>query len=201
MLDSLAVSHHVGRTRVEQVGGQSTADGLGLVHVSGCRQPEVGAAVDGGDGSSQIDLVLARAGLARLGRLDEITETLDPLLVLPAPGQGALAVECRADDPELAAAVAVIDDAVTRAAVLAERSLLAALEAGCTAPVGGYAELAEGDHGEYELYLRGAVAAYDGSADLRLSATGDVDEAEAIGRRLAADLLDAGAADLMGRRQ
>jgi hydroxymethylbilane synthase len=146
-------------------------------------------------------VVLARAGVARLGRLDEVTETLDPLLMLPAPGQGALAVECRSDDPELVAAIAVIDDAATRAAVVAERSLLAALEAGCTAPVGGYAELAEGDDGEDEIYLRGAVAAVDGSADLRLSATGHVDEAEAIGRRLAADLLDAGAADLMGSRQ
>jgi hydroxymethylbilane synthase len=146
-------------------------------------------------------VVLARAGVARLGRLGEVTETLDPLLVLPAPGQGALAVECRSDDPELVAAIAIIDDAATRAAVVAERSLLAALEAGCTAPVGGYAELAEGDDGEYEIYLRGAVAAVDGSADLRLSATGHVDEAEAIGRRLAADLLDAGAADLMGSRQ
>jgi hydroxymethylbilane synthase len=146
-------------------------------------------------------VVLARAGVARLGRLDEVTETLDPLLMLPAPGQGALAVECRSDDPELVAAIAVIDDAATRAAVVAERSLLAALEAGCTAPVGGYAELAEGDDGEDEIYLRGVVAAVDGSADLRLSATGHVDEAEAIGRRLAADLLDAGAADLMGSRQ
>jgi hydroxymethylbilane synthase len=146
-------------------------------------------------------VVLARAGLARLGRLDEATEVLDPMLLLPAPGQGALAVECRADAPELAAAIGALDDPAARAAVLAERSLLAALEAGCTAPVGAHAVLAEAEDGTYEIYLRAAVTAVDGSADLRLSATGPVDQAEAIGRRLAADLLDAGAAEVMGSRK
>ena len=82
--------------------------------------------------------------------------------------------------------------------MLAERTLLAALEAGCTAPVGAYAEVGEGDDG-LEIYLRGVVVGVDGSTDLRLSATGPFDDAEAVGRRLAADLLDAGAADLMGR--
>ncbi|MFL6140149.1 MAG: hydroxymethylbilane synthase [Frankiaceae bacterium] len=144
-------------------------------------------------------VVLARAGLARLGRLDEATEVLDPMLMLPAPGQGALAVECRADAPGIAAAIAALDDPRGRATVLAERSLLAALEAGCTAPVGAHAVVAEADDG-YEIYLRAVVTALDGSADLRSSATGPVDEAEAIGRRLAADLLEAGAADLMGIR-
>ncbi|MDX6229269.1 MAG: hydroxymethylbilane synthase [Frankiales bacterium] len=149
--------------------------------------------------SGELDaVVLARAGLARLGRLDDITEVLDPLTMLPAPGQGALAVECRSDDPELARMLALLDDAGTRAAVLAERTLLAELEAGCTAPVGAYAEVAEGDHG-LEIYLRGVVVSVDGSTDLRLSATGPFDDAEAVGRSLAADLLDAGAADLMGR--
>jgi hydroxymethylbilane synthase len=150
-------------------------------------------------GSGQLDaVVLARAGLARLGRLADITEVLDPLTMLPAPGQGALAIECRSDDAELATMLALLDDAGTRAAVLAERTLLAELEAGCTAPVGAYAEVAEGDRG-LEIYLRGVVVSVDGSTDLRLSATGPFDDAEAVGRRLAADLLDAGAADLMGR--
>jgi hydroxymethylbilane synthase len=149
--------------------------------------------------SGEVDAVLlARAGLARLGRLDEVTEVLDPLTILPAPGQGALAVECRADDPDVVAMLALLDDAPTRWAVLAERTLLAGLEAGCTAPVGAFAEIAEGDAGD-EIYLRGVVVSVDGSADLRLSATGPFDEAEAVGRRLAADLLEAGAADLMGR--
>ncbi len=149
--------------------------------------------------SGELDaVVLARAGLARIGRLEEITEVLDPLTMLPAPGQGALAVECRADDTELVELLSLLDDPQSRAAVLAERSLLAALEAGCTAPVGGYAEVAEGDEG-LEIYLRGVVVSVDGSTDLRLSATGPFDDAEAVGARLAADLLDAGAADLMGR--
>ena len=150
-------------------------------------------------GSGELDaVILARAGLARLGRLDDITEVLDPLTMLPAPGQGALAVECRADDPELVELLSRLDDPTSRAAVLAERTLLAELEAGCTAPVGAYAEVGEGDEGP-EIYLRGVVVDVDGHTDLRLSATGPFDDAEAVGRRLAADLLEAGAADLMGR--
>ena len=86
--------------------------------------------------------MLARAGLARLGRLDAITEVIDPLQMLPAPGQGALAVECRAPDDAENAAIAslleVLDDAATRLVVTAERTVLAALEAGCSAPVGAY---------------------------------------------------------------
>ena len=101
-------------------------------------------------------VVLARAGLARIGRLDEATETLDPLQMLPAPGQGALAVECREDRADVRAAVAALDDADTRACVTAERALLAALEAGCTAPVGALAEVVEGDDGP-ELSLRAFV--------------------------------------------
>ncbi|HEV7654290.1 MAG TPA: hydroxymethylbilane synthase [Mycobacteriales bacterium] len=142
-------------------------------------------------------VVLARAGLARLDRLDVVTETLDPLLVLPAPAQGALAIECRASDDELVATLAALDHADSRSAVLAERGLLAALEAGCTAPVGGLAVIAEGDDGP-ELFLRGSVTAADGSDAVRLSATGPVTEADAIGRRLAADLLADGADELFG---
>jgi hydroxymethylbilane synthase len=142
-------------------------------------------------------VVLARAGLARLDLLDAVTETLDPLLVLPAPAQGALAVECRASDGELVARLAALDHADSRAAVTAERALLAALEAGCTAPVGGLAVIAEGDDGP-ELFLRGSVTAADGSDAVRLSATGPVTDAAAIGRRLAADLLDDGANELFG---
>ena len=78
-------------------------------------------------------MLLARAGLARLGRLEEVTEVLDPLQMLPAPGQGALAVECRADD-DLVDALAALDDRGTRAAVEAERAVLATLEGGCAAP-------------------------------------------------------------------
>jgi hydroxymethylbilane synthase len=142
-------------------------------------------------------VVLARAGLARLDRLDEITEVIDPLQMLPAPAQGALAIECRADDDEVLELLASLDDPDTRAAVDAERALLAALEAGCTAPVGAMAEVAEGDDGS-ELFLRGLVAAVDGTDVVRLSATGPTSDATGVGSRLAAELLDLGAADLMG---
>jgi hydroxymethylbilane synthase len=141
-------------------------------------------------------VVLARAGLARLGRLDAVTETLDPLQVLPAPAQGALAVECRAGDERTLQLLAALDDPGTRAAVLAERTTLAALEAGCSAPVAAYAELAEGEDGP-ELYLRASVTAIDGSDGVRGSLTGAVGDAERLGRELAADLLDRGAAALM----
>ncbi|MFK3985474.1 hydroxymethylbilane synthase [Micromonospora sp. NPDC050397] len=142
-------------------------------------------------------VVLARAGLTRLGRTAEITETLDPMLMLPAPAQGALAVECRADDPDLIELLAVLDHAPTRAAITAERALLATLEAGCSAPVAAFAELAEGDDGD-EIYLRGAVISPDGSFDLRLSRTGTPAEAVEIGKALAAELLDLGADSILG---
>jgi hydroxymethylbilane synthase len=142
-------------------------------------------------------VVLAVAGLVRLGCRDRISETLDPLLMLPAPGQGALAVEVAASNAELATEVeAVLDDASTRAAVTAERALLAHLEAGCSAPVGALAEVAEGDDGD-ELWLRGLVAAPDGSSVVRLSLTGHPSDAAVIGTRLAESLLSEGAADLV----
>ena len=111
-------------------------------------------------------VVLARAGLARLGRMDEVTEVLDPLQMLPAPGQGALAVECRADDDLAALVRNAIDDPRTRAGVTAERAVLAALEAGCSAPVGALAEIAEGDDGD-ELWLRAVALSLDGAVAIR----------------------------------
>lgn len=141
-------------------------------------------------------VVLAAAGLRRLGRADEVTEFLDPLQVLPAPGQGALAVEVRRADDATRSAVAPLEDADTRACVTAERALLAELEAGCSAPVGALGEVVEGTDGA-ELSLRAVVAAPDGSHDLRRSLTGDPAEAADLGRRLARLLLEDGAADLM----
>jgi len=167
--------------------------GLDVVPVRGNVDTRVGKVRSG-----ELDaVVLARAGLARLDRLDEVTEVIDPLTLLPAPAQGALAVECRSDDAELVALLAALDDPDSRTAVAAERSLLSALEGGCTAPVGALAQVAEGDDGP-ELYLRGLVAAVDGTDAVRLSATGPTSEAVEVGRRLAAELLDLGAADLMG---
>jgi hydroxymethylbilane synthase len=142
-------------------------------------------------------VVVALAGLRRLGRAGEVTEILDPIQVLPAPAQGALAIECRSADAAAVAVLAVLDDPDTRAAVTAERALLAALEAGCSAPVGALAEIAEGDDGP-EVFLRGSVTAVDGSDAVRLSATGPTTDAEGVGRRLAAELLADGANTMMG---
>jgi hydroxymethylbilane synthase len=143
-------------------------------------------------------VVVAAAGLARLGRLDEASEILDPVQMLPAPGQGALAVECRVADDAVVAAVGNLDDPTTRDAVSAERVLLRALEAGCTAPLGALADVAVGDDDEEEIYLRAVVASVDGSNAIRLSATGPRSDPEGLGRRLAGDLLEAGAAGLIG---
>jgi hydroxymethylbilane synthase len=132
-------------------------------------------------------VVLARAGLARLGRLSDVTETLDPIQVLPAPGQGALGIECRSSDEAVLAALAALDDPATRTAVLAERQLLATLEVGCTAPVGALAEVVEGDDGP-ELWLRGALG-LDGGVR-RLSANGPVDDPLGLGSALANELLE-----------
>jgi hydroxymethylbilane synthase len=145
-------------------------------------------------------VVVARAGVARLGRAAEIAETLDPMLMLPAPAQGALAVECRASDTDLVELLAVLDHAPSRAAVLAERAMLATLEAGCSAPVAAYAELAEGEHGD-EIYLRGAVISPDGARAIRLSRTGTPADAAEVGKALATELLDAGADTLMGSQE
>ncbi|TSD99556.1 hydroxymethylbilane synthase [Skermania sp. ID1734] len=147
-------------------------------------------------------VVVARAGLARIGRLDAVTEALEPVQMLPAPGQGALAVECRAEDADLVAALARLDDPRTRAAVVAERTLLAELEAGCTAPVGALAEVVESldDHGRVfdELSVRGCAAAVDGSDVIRASMVGSVERAGNLGRDLARELLELGARELMG---
>ncbi len=140
-------------------------------------------------------VVLARAGLARLGRLDEATEVLDPLQMLPAPGQGALAVECR-DEGDLAAALAgALDDRHARAAVTAERAVLATLEGGCSAPIGALAEVAEGEDDE-ELWVRAVALSPDGGLTVRMSATGDPADAEGVGTRLASEMLADGAARL-----
>ncbi len=141
-------------------------------------------------------VVLAAAGLARLGRTAVVTELIDPDQMLPAPGQGALAVEVRADRADLLAALAPLDDPGTRAAVTAERAVLAGLEAGCSAPVGALALVAEPRFGEPELFLRAVVASPDGGTLLRLSTTGSLAEAEDLGRRLAASLLAEGAESL-----
>jgi hydroxymethylbilane synthase len=154
-------------------------------------------------------VVLARAGLARLGRVDEATEVLDPIVLLPAPGQGALAVECRdpgssgreasARDAAVVAAVRPLDDPATRTAVTAERRVLAAVEAGCSAPLGALAQVVDGDEGQL-LSIRAVAAAVDGSVILRRSLTGPVEDPEGLGNALAALLVQDGAGALVPSR-
>jgi hydroxymethylbilane synthase len=145
-------------------------------------------------------VVLAYAGLRRIGRLDDIAEIFDPDQMLPAPGQGSLALECRSDRADLLELLGTVDDRGTRAAVTAERTVLAVLEGGCSAPVGAYAAVLDQSQEEEQLRLTATVVAYDGSRQIRLSASGHPGEAERIGRDLAAELLARGADQLMGER-
>jgi hydroxymethylbilane synthase len=166
--------------------------GLDIVPIRGNVDTRLGRVAPG-----DLDaVVLARAGLSRLGRLDVITETLDPLQVLPAPAQGALAVECRTSDARTRELLGRLENPSARACVVAERSTLATLEAGCSAPVAAYAEVAEGEDGP-ELFLRASVTAIDGSDAVRGSVSGPLPDAAALGRSLATELLDRGAAELM----
>lgn len=171
------------------------------------RVPGLGAGP--GDGPGDLDaVVLAAAGLSRLGRLDAASELLPVDVMAPAPGQGSLAVECRpgllADDAVLAAALATLDHEPTRLAVTAERTLLAALEAGCSAPVGAIGRVTA-----EAVVLDGVVLRPDGGAGLRATATvrlaGAYDaatrlvDAQAAGGIVAMRLLRAGAAGLVAR--
>ncbi len=201
---------------------QLRALGLGLqvVAIRGHVDSRIRRVVEG-----ELDgVVIAAAGLARLGRSDEATELLDPLQMLPAPGQGALACECRVADLDTEHLLsAVLDDAAARAAVTAERALLASVAARCSAPVGALADVVEdlddGGRVVLRLSLRGAVATADGDL-LRSSATGpysavpyspvsppglysvapysdgELTDAENLGRQVAAELLDLGAGAL-----
>ncbi|MEV0962609.1 hydroxymethylbilane synthase [Streptomyces sp. NPDC049910] len=189
--------------RMAQLNAYARSHGLQIetVPIRGNVDTRIGFVRDG-----ELDaVVLAAAGLNRIGRIGEATGFLPVDAVLPAPGQGALAVECPAADAALAATLAELDDPYTRAAVTAERSLLAALEAGCSAPVGALADhLPAGERAVHEMRLRGVVGTTDGSTLVQLSITGPVpsshDEAVALGRELASEMLAKGAAGLMGER-
>jgi len=137
-------------------------------------------------------VVLAAAGLARIGRLDAASQVFEPDDMLPAPGQGALAVECRASDPYLADLLSAVDDPLSRAAVTAERAVLASLEAGCSAPIGAYAA-GTAEH----LHLEAAVIAADGGRALREHGDASPSGAGRLGRDVAARLQRGGAGSLM----
>jgi hydroxymethylbilane synthase len=137
-------------------------------------------------------LILAEAGLVRLGLARHITEVLDPEWMLPAVGQGALGLECRADDAETLRLLAMIDDPPTRHAALAERAMLRGLGGGCHVPIGARSAV----RGE-ELTLRGVVLPPDGTGRVEGRVQGRLADAEALGQRLADRLLAAGAEALL----
>lgn len=146
-----------------------------------------------------VDAVLvAAAGIRRLGLDGEVAEWLAAETMLPAPGQGALAVQCRAGDAAVIAALAALDDAVTRAATTAERLFLSTLGAGCSAPVAAWARpvtTASSDAEALELELSGLVASPDGRRLVRVEGRGR--EPEELGARLAREALAAGAAEIV----
>jgi len=169
-----------------------------VVDIRGNVDTRLGRVAGSTTGPGDLDaVVLAGAGLARLGRLDAVTELFDPAVMAPAPGQGALAVEVRAGEPDdvpLAQALRALDHPPTRLAVIAERALLARLEAGCAAPIGALATVTE-----EEIRLDAVVVRTDGGAQIRRSATAartDAAAAADLGALLADELLAAGAADL-----
>ncbi|GAA5074995.1 hydroxymethylbilane synthase [Thermocatellispora tengchongensis] len=146
--------------------------------------------------SGELDaVVLAAAGLARIAREGEIAQVFEVEEMLPAPGQGSLAVECHAARDDLIELLSVLDDPATRAAVTAERAVLAALEAGCAAPVGAYS-VTDG----HILNLTATVVSVDGTGAVRKSAAGSPLEAMALGRDLAAAMIADGAGTLMGEQ-
>jgi hydroxymethylbilane synthase len=140
-------------------------------------------------------IVIALAGLQRLGRADAVGAILDAELLVPAPGQGTLALQARADDEQTCAAALAIGDAGAMAALAAERALVARLGAGCHTPVGAYARR----NGDQELVVSAFVGLPDGSAWARDTLTGSADEPAAVGVRVAERLLSAGAGELLAR--
>jgi hydroxymethylbilane synthase len=140
-------------------------------------------------------VVLAKAGLERLGLSVKISEIISPEVILPAVGQGALAIEARKSASALQEALTTLEDAETRLAITAERALLAELEGGCQVPLGAWARKENGN-----LLLDACVLSADGAECVRRSASGSVgnsNEAGALGKRVAGELLDAGADRLL----
>lgn len=137
-------------------------------------------------------IILAAAGLLRLEMADRIRQYLPTELLLPANGQGAVGIECRVDDAEIQALLNALEDAPTRARVLAERAMNRGLEGGCQVPIGSYAEISGQD-----LQLKGLVGSLDGEHIIRADISGPVADAEKLGSELAKTLLKLGADDIL----
>jgi hydroxymethylbilane synthase len=143
------------------------------------------AKLDAGDFEA---IILASAGLLRLGMEERIKERLDPAVSLPAIGQGAIGIECRRDDSEINTLLSVLHDRDTALRVSAERAMNARLQGGCQVPIAGFAEL----HGE-RLFMRGLVGAPNGSVIYRSESWSDLNQAETLGKGIAENLLAQGA--------
>jgi hydroxymethylbilane synthase len=137
-------------------------------------------------------VMLAKAGLDRLGWSHRISETLSPEVCMPAVGQGALGVECRASDANTISALENLDDAETRAAIVAERTLLSVLQGGCQVPLGAWARMERG-----ELVLEACVCSIDGLQYVKQRDSAPPDQARALGERMAQLLIDAGAQNIL----
>jgi len=137
-------------------------------------------------------VMLAKAGLDRLGWSHRISETLSPEVCMPAVGQGALGIECRGSDNETFAALEKLDDAETRAAIIAERTLLSVLQGGCQVPLGAWARM-ERD----QLVLDACVCSIDGLQYVKQRDSAPPDQARALGERMARLLIDAGAQNIL----
>ncbi len=162
--------------------------GFTVVNVRGNVETRIKRA---GDGTCDA-VILACAGIERLGLEDAVVEVISPAIMLPACGQGALAVQARADDLPLRELLAKLHHAETAAAVAAERAMLAALGGGCQVPIGALAEIDAG-----ALTLRGCVCSLDGTRFVRVELDGLAEDAEALGREAAGRLLAEGAAALI----
>jgi len=195
-LEELGPGARVGTSSIRRLAQLRAArEDLEMVELRGNVDTRLGKLADPGEGLQAI--VLARAGLQRLGRESEIGAPLDPERFVPAPGQGILALEGRTDDTRTRAAAAQITDTPTFASLLAERSLARALDASCHTPLGAHAE----PHGAGALRLRAWVGLPDGSAWVRDELLGDRQDPEALGGALAARLELAGVRDLLTRAE
>jgi len=137
-------------------------------------------------------ILLAKAGLDRLGWSNRISEILSQEICMPAVGQGALGVQARLKDSEIAEALAPLDDFETRQSIVAERSLLAALEGGCQVPLGAWARVERG-----ELVLDAVVCSPDGKQHIRQRATAPPEQARELGTQMAQLLIDSGAREIL----
>jgi hydroxymethylbilane synthase len=137
-------------------------------------------------------VMLAKAGLDRLGWAHRISETLSPEVCMPAVGQGALGVECRASDAETSDVLEKLNDAETRTAIVAERTLLSVLQGGCQVPLGAWARIERG-----ELVLDACVCSVDGLQYVKQRAAAPPDQARGLGERMAQLLIEAGAQNIL----